>query len=871
MKSKWLNKTYDHAIAFLLWICLGLILTLFCLNQKILPVIAQTSLMVQTEIEPSQIEPQADQLYSSGQFNQAIKIWQQVFQLYQTRKDILNQARVLNNLSLAYQQLGQWSLAKDAIAQSLELLQTSHLSNSQAQLDIQAQALNNQGSLLMAIGQTESAFLVWQQTTTIYTKAGDDHGKIRSLINQSQALKALGMYQRSLTVINEAKQLLDQQPDTLLKVVGLNSLGNTWRLIGDFQQSQQILQQSLRIAEQLKSSQELALVLLSLGNTNRSQQNYQLALDFYQRAASISPDKITQIQAQLNQLSLLVETQQWLDANLLWPQIQPQIGNLPPSQAGIYAQINFARSLIKLKQAVKIDLDWSIIAQIVAESLQQAKSLGDERSQSYALGILAEVYTQTQQWSIAQDLTQQALLLAQSINATDIAYRWQWQLGKLLKTQGYLQEALSAYHQAVNTLKSLRSDLATTNQDIQFSFKESVEPVYREFVSLLLQPSLRPTQQNLLQARNLLESLQLAELDNFFQASCLETKTVQIEQVDPQTAVIYPIILADRLELIVSLPNQPLHHYTTVLPQIEIDNVVEKFRRDLIIPSHRGISHFSQQLYNWLIRPIEPDFANSDIKTLVFVLDGVLRNIPMAALHDGKQYLIEKYSIALAPGLQLIDPKKLPRNHLRVLIAGLTQARSGFPALENVAQELKAIKSKIPTSKVLLDQDFTSANLQSEIKSNFFPIVHIATHGQFSSIAAETFILAWDHRIGVEQLDQLLQLGEKDQQQAIELLVLSACETATGDKRAALGIAGMAIRSGARSTLATLWAISDEATLKLMDNFYQQLTKTKDNSQLDAHLTKAEALRRAQLSLLHNPRYQHPIYWAPFILVGNWL
>jgi len=144
-----------------------------------------------------------------------------------------------------------------------------------------------------------------------------------------------------------------------------------------------------------------------------------------------------------------------------------------------------------------------------------------------------------------------------------------------------------------------------------------------------------------------------------------------------------------------------------------------------------------------------------------------------------------------------------------------------------------------------------------------FNVVHLATHGQFSSDADKTFILTWDDRIKVKQLSAILRDRDSAEATPLELLVLSACQTASGDKRAALGLAGVAVRSGARSTLATLWSVSDEAASTLMPRFYQELTVP--------GTTKAQALQRAQLSLLKDPRFQLPLYWAPFVLVGNWL
>ncbi|MBD2164213.1 CHAT domain-containing protein [Calothrix membranacea FACHB-236] len=857
--SKYWKKIHNRVFIIILGILLGLVLTL-------LPVAAHNysqPLTVEQLSNSAQQEQQGRQYYEAGQFGEAIKIWQHVLQIYQSQKDELNQARVLNNLSLSYQQLGQWLKAKQAISSSLKLLDTKG-DRTKEKLNVQAQALNTQGSLELATGKSETALAIWQQATATYTKADNEIGVIKSLINQSQALKTLGLYRRALSTLTQVNDILQKQPDSAIKTAGLRSLGSSLRLVGNLTKAQQVLQQSLAIAQKLQSPLDISAALIDLGNVARANQDADSALAFYQQATAIAPSPILKMRSQLNQLSILIEQKKWTLAQTLWSQIQPQLANLPPSRASIYAQLNLVQSLIRLNQANVPDAPtMESIGKLLANNLQQAKTLGDKQAEAYALGKLGRLYEHTQQWQIAQELTQQALVLAQAINTPEIAYRWQWQLGRLLKQQGDELGAIAAYTQAVNTLQSLRSDLVAIDPDVQFSFRESVEPVYRQLVSLLLKPgNSQPSQKAIIEARQVIESLQLAELDDFLREACLDKKYAQIDQLDPQAAIIYPIILADRLEVILSLPKQPLQHYSTVLPEEQLETIVEKLRKKLVIRSKQDFLPLSQQIYDWLIRPVETELVKSGVKTLVFVPDGVFRNIPLAALHDGNQFVIEKYSIALTPSLQLLPPKRLLRRNFKVLGAGLTEARQGFSPLEYVEEELKKIKSEVP-STVLLNEDFTSKNLKTYLKSSFFPIVHIATHGKFSSKAIETFILAWDEQIRINELDNLLQLPEQKKRESLELLVLSACETATGDKRAALGLAGIAVRAGANSTLATLWAVNDEATANLMRYFYKHLSNSQES--------KAEALRRSQLALLKDPLYEHPVYWAPYILVGNWL
>ncbi len=805
-------------------------------------------------------------LYQAGKFAEAVELWQKAAQYYGEKSDSINQSLSLSYLSLAYQELGQWQNAQTAITQSLSLISNNQQQTTKNKL-ILAQILNTQASLQLATGKAETALNTWKQAEKTYSEVGDETGILGSKINQAQALQTLGLYRRAQIILEEINKKLLTAPDSLLKVTGLQSLGIALQVVGDLEKSQTVLEKSLAIAQELDSSFNTSEILFSLGNTARALKKYQNATSLYQKAAEKATNPITKIEAQLNYLSLLVETEHWRTVWFLLPQIQSEVTTLLPSRAALYAQVNLADSMIEMRNTPSLrNSSLPIptikeIAELLNRAIQQAKTIQDSRAESYAVGELGFLYEQTQEWENAQKLTQEALNLAQSINADNIAYRWQWQMGRILKHNGNLTGAVTVYTEAVKTLKSLRSDLVAINTDVQFSFRDSVEPVYRELVSLLLESN--PSQANLEQARSALESLQLAELDNFFREACLEGKSKSIEQVDPTAAVIYPIILPDRLGVILSLPGKPLVYYQTQLPQTEVENILDQMLQSMNPAfSNKQRLRISQQVYDWLIKPVETKLTQSQIKTLVFVLDGGFRSLPMAALHDGKQYLVEKYSVAISQGLQLLEPRSLNRKHIKVLTGGLTEARQGFSALPGVEVELKQIGSEV-NSDLLLNQEFTNKTLEAQIKSVAFPIVHLATHGQFSSKAEDTFLLTWNERINVKDLDQILRTTERSDREPIELLVLSACQTAVGDRRATLGLAGVAVRSGARSTLATLWSVRDQSTAELMTEFYRELSKTE--------VSKAEALRQAQLVLLKQSKYQHPFFWGPFVLVGNWL
>lgn len=808
----------------------------------------------------AQLDPlqQGRELYNAGRYADAASAWQTAANQFATAGDRPNQAMALSNLALAYQQLGQWQPATAAINTALQLARAAG-NRGQAVL---AQALNTQGSLYLTMGQPEPALTAWEAAAQTYRAIGDSNGTIRSQINQVQAMNALGLYRRALALVQDINQTLQKQPSSVTKMIGLRALGDALRHIGNLDQAEQVLRQSLSLAGASQSAAETTATWLSLGNTLRARQQTDAALTAYQEAATLSPTLLARVQAQLNQLSLLIEQKNIAAATTLATTLPDQLANLPPSHAAVVAQINFAQTLLLPGAADIPDLG---IAPILSRAIQQARLLRDTRTESYALGTLGEMYEHYQQLSDARTVTEQALLLAQAINASDITYRWQWQLGRILKAQSQNEGAIAAYTQAVNTLQTLRNDLVAINTDVQFSFRESVEPVYRQLVELLVQPdaSGEPSQANLAAARKVIESLQLAELDNFFREACLQATPVQIDRVDPKAAIVYPILLENQLSVILSIAGQPLHHYSTAISREEVERTIVSTRSSLSpIALSRDRYRLPRTAYNWLLRPGEAYLANSEVKTLVFVLDGPLRSFPMSALYDGSQFLIEKYNVALTPGLQLLDPRPLARQNMSVLTGGLTEARQGFSPLPGVAGELQQIAAAVP-SKLLLNENLTNANLERLLESVPFNIVHLATHGQFSSNAEETFILTWDDRLKVKQLSTLLQNRETVDTTPLELLVLSACQTASGDARAALGLAGVAVRSGARSTVATLWSVNDEAAAALMTRFYQELTKP--------GMTKADALRQAQLSLLQDPKFQLPYYWAPFVLVGNWL
>ncbi|QKQ74563.1 CHAT domain-containing protein [Nostoc sp. TCL240-02] len=840
------------------WLYIGLSILSLCLAVTNTP--ARASVQVSAKFtlnalaSTNQIE-QGRNLYRSGRFAEAVMVWQTAAQQYHTQGDRQNETLSLSYLSLAQQELNQWKAAEESIEQSLKLLQTSIPS---ADAILWAQVLNTQANLQLHNGKAEIALENWQQAQKYYEQAGDKMGSLGSQINQAQALQSLGFYRRSKQQLETLNQNLGAMPDSEIKVSGLRSLGLALLMIGDGK-SRQVLEQSLAIARKIEATSQLSSILLSLGKTAADLKDPEAALDYFEQAEQLTTNPSDRLQARLAKFKLFLDYDKPELATSLAPQLLQQLGELPPSHTSLYAAINFVASLNRQSNFNQI-IPLKDLAQLMAVTVKSAQQIQDAQAEAYALHQWGKLYRRTQQLSQAQELTQKSLNIARQLQAEDIIAQSAWQVGQLYKEQGDRPEAITAYTEAVKALKSIRGDLVSVNPDVQFSFRESVEPVYRELVGLLLDQ--QPSQVELMKARDLIEALQVAELDNFFREACLDISQ-QIDKIDPNATVVYPIILPDRLAVILSKTGQPLRYYVTQKSIADIEQTLEKFLVALNpVSNSKERDRLSQEIYSWLIRPAEMDQAFKDTQTLVFVLDGRLRNIPISALYDGKQYLIEKYAVALSPGMQLMSARSLQPNDINAIVGGISQSRNGFSALPAVELEVKQI-SKAVRSSMLLNQQFTSQALASHVKSSSADIVHLATHGQFSSRLEDTFLLTWDGEVNVKELSELLKNRGGESSKAIELLVLSACDTATGDDRAVLGLAGLAVKSGARSTIATLWPVKDKAAEMLMTRFYEQLRQPK--------ITKAEALRQAQINLIRQTDFHDPFFWSAFVLVGNWL
>ncbi|MEL6927251.1 MAG: CHAT domain-containing protein [Cyanobacteria bacterium J06600_6] len=828
-------------------------------------------------------------LYQQGAFVAAKDVWLESASLSARQGDILSQALALNNIAAANQSLGEWQQSSESIAESLALLATEdNLLNEPEYWSITAKIQNTQGNWQLHAGQTALALESWQAAEQNYRQANDRPGIITASINQAKALQFLGSNVRAVKLLKQIERTIEQQPE--LQAANLRYLGVGLRKLGKLAQAEEILQQSIKRAD---NAQTANLARLELGNLYRQQsdrarsigrqdlaQNYfDLALSSYETAAE--SDSLSQ-RARLNQLSLLVIGNRNAEAEALLTKFSLPT-QLEPNRQQISALLSYARSLTCLQMsdpqgivcpsqdagAVK-PKNVSEIVKIIKRAIAQAQAIQNPLAEAQALNQLAAVSELKGDYSQAQTLANQALLLLEGRSAPEIAYRLEWQLGRILRQQNQLTAATAAYQSAIASLEQVRQNIVFIDPQAQFSFRDRVEPVYRQYADLILTSTgdRALTQANLREAIRAINALQLAELENFL--GCDLSQLIRLDEttVDPAAAQIYPIVLNDRLITIVEIANQPLIYREVKVERSQVESTVEQLQTNLSQPAKTPEALAQgQQVYKWLIEPLESVLSNnSQIETLVLLPDSLLRNIPFAALYDGEEYLIEKnYNFAISPRLKLFSPSPSGKP-LKVLTGGVELAQTiegiNFPPIAQVKQELTQIAAEVETNNPLLNDAFTTANIQQELNRGDFSVIHWKTHGVFSSDPDSTFLVAYQDSIKANDLQSLVQTASQSGRKPLELLVLSACETAKGDRFAILGLAGLTVRTGARTALSSYWRADDRATTLLMTYFYRQL---------EAGATKAEALKQAQLYLLREEGYFAPHYWSTYVLVGNWL
>lgn len=707
----------------------------------------------------------------------------------------------------------------------------------------------------------------------------------------------------------------DSAVEPLARARTAAALGAAWLKLDSQDEAARLLQQAL--AGPLPA-RERAAVLLDLGNLALTQRRLADADAAWTAAAALAPgDAELSLVSELNRLRLLSDAADETRLGRLQSALARSalLGD-PATRARL--ALNVAAQAASLGPAGS-ELAWRAHEQ----GRTLALAAGESRLAAEAYEGLASLYEAQQRPEEALRLVEQGIAQARRVDARERLMQLEGQAGRLALRLGDTERALAAYRRAVEHVEAVRSDIPVRYQDGRSSFRDTLEPLYLGLTDLLLRRSdaVPPAERSglLRQARDTVELIKQTELEDWLRSRCGVEANRLAWKPPAGSALLHAIILPDRLELLIETQAGITRRSAAITGErlrAEVLDFVSALRE------RHPLQARAEGLYDVLIAPLEPLLAVERIDTLVIVPDGVLRLLPFAALHDGKGWLLQRFAIGTLPGLSLMPAPRGARAPLQALLTGMSEPGpvldklprelvdsmldAGDPtrqggaaagsgpgrtpgsttasttastpaqeaeqkaqrtvvlrealALPGVRQEIEALARVMP-GKVLLDGAFTLQALKAQMRTSAPPIVHIASHGVFGSSAESTFIMTYDELLTLDGLQSLLR-DERPREATIELLTLSACQTAEGDDRAPLGMSGTALKARARTVLGTLWPVADDAAQQVMEGFYRHLA--------EGRLSRAAALRDAQLALAAKPGRGHPFFWAPFALIGDW-
>ena len=767
---------------------------------------------------------------SIGKTQQAIEYYNQDLEIALSISDRGGEGRALGNLANAYVNLGQYQEAISLYEQRLEIAHSSEDRTGEGR------TLGNLGSTYTILGQYQRAINLYEQQLLITREVGDRSGEGAALGNLGIAYRNLGQYQRAIDLFGQQLMIAQEIGERAIESAALGSLGSVYINLGEYQRAIDLFEQQLKLSQEIRDPVGESRALGNLGVTYVSLGQYSKAIEFYEKDLIIAREigDLAGEGVTLNNLGFLYETYQ-----------RPSL------------------SIILYKQSVNTRKQ---VSQVIRDPRLR---------QSYAERIFTGTYHRLADLLLTQGRTTESFHLIELLKVQELSeYTNQDQGLSKLPDLALLPEEAQVWD-AYNQLLTAKQ----TNSE-----EEAAQQSYQAAVSALEQSIPDPN------------SPEIAQATDFF-----IDKVQAIVAAQPGTVVIYPLVLNDKLWLLWTNKAGFGSHQVSDVGQSALSQTVTAFRQ-AVENRNSGLDTLqadARQLYNWLIAPVEAALGD-DLRHLVLALDGTARYLPIAALHDGEQYLVEKYSIAtiLAASLTSTESRfPLGPETVDMLAAGVSRGFESFHALPYVPIELNSIvrdptlggdDTGVYPGRQLLDDTFTLENLQANLAGK--TLLHIATHGEFipGNRYASYLLLGNGERLLIPEIANLGSALSN-----VHLVVLSACQTGLGGAdEEGLEIAGLGyyfFQNQVDAVMASLWNVSDSSTSHLMRWFYQILAE----GTATQPITKAEALRQAQLAMLRSnqpgadnddrfiyvPRdgdaspptvgVAHPYYWAPFILIGN--
>ncbi|KPA11688.1 conserved hypothetical protein, secreted [Candidatus Magnetomorum sp. HK-1] len=738
-------------------------------------------------------------------------------------------------------------------------------------------------NLFIQKGQYLYAVQVLDNISKNFSKSSVNY--LKSQIIKANAIKAMGQHKRALSILTPLLQNIKEYAPAELAVRYYIILGKIYVSFSNQEIASKCFEKGLKIAKQSANQLLVSEVLNEMGIlfyiyaekpgfAENSIQAFEHAINYSEEVLSVTPDIHFfhgQLLVNIARASLHpknnFETAKKLDRI---NQALNFILDLPDTYkkgrqlliiANFFEQVAL---LDKKKSAHYLEKAFKIYNTI--DDLNQL--INNDRLASMVYCRMGALYERSNMLDSSITLTRKAIFAAQKISDTEQIYVAHWQLGRLYNKMGQTFLAIDQYQKSIEALTPIRQQIYHSDLMKKNVFDRSIKPVYLELAEIffdLASTQIKPEEYEKMirQVWTTMDKVKSAELEDIFHDECVSyQKSNYLSLDDPLdfSAVMYLIPFQKQPGMIIKLPNGFKHFRLKVYTQT-FNKEIYKFRH--AISQFGEIEDYAIKLYEWIISPIYNDLKKQEVKTLVVASDGAIRLLPFSLfLKYDETFLIEEFEIVTIPSLKLTRTAQTNRDTPNILLCGLTKERiignKIYPALPFVNKELEKIR-KIVSGDIFLNADFSLSNLSKFLSQNEISIIHMATHGEFVGIPEKTFLLTEKGRLTINDLEKLI---KQTPSASIDLLTLSACQTALGDERAAFGLAGVAVKAGAKCAVASLWSVDDYTSQKIITEFYQNVYINKTS--------KAKALQLAQIKLLEKPQYWNPAYWAAFLVIGNW-
>lgn len=920
--------------------------SLFPLTLRFDPAVALAQTLQDRQVEEFRLYREGVEQFQQGRYREALQTFEQALAIAREMDDRDRQGRTLSYMGFVYFTLEDYPKALEFYQQALaaykaigENDKNGDISYDSVYKNNEASLLNNIGSVYSNLGDYEVALQFHQQALEIARKTGNLGLKKKALNNVGQIYSSLGEYALALDFYQQALEMRDRVVDNSDAGVNQYNIGLVYFKLGDYAKALDFFEQTLTLVRKLENKAGEINTLNVIGNVHSKRKEYELALDFYQQALEIAKtiekpslkgaalSNIGKVYHHLKQDERALEFYQ--QSLTIYQKLGDKDGEsiiLDNIGEAYFNLEQYPTALEYYQQALTINRD-------IGNKAEEGKNLSN-------IGYLLKQQNQTklaivffkQSVNVREDIRDNIEELSQELQQsyTEIIADDYRTLADLLLQQDRVLEAqrvldLLKVQELNEYLQNVRGNENTNRGIPNTPSEQEIWSNYTDLTDLAIKIGQELTQLRQLENRTPEQEQRIAQLvaaqkeilqqfNTFIDSPEVQTnldklsRTAQqqnialedlnalqdnLSELNQNAVLFYPLILEDRLELILVTPDSPPIRRTVPVSKQQLNAAIVEFRRALQNPNLNA-QRRAQSLYNWLIKPIEADLETAKAQTIIYTPDGQLRYIPLAALYDGEQWLVERFRINNITSASLTDFNRKPSSSQRILAGAFANVsypvRVGeeeffFKALPFAGTEVENLAEIASQTTPLIDMAFSRDRTVPQMDD--YSIVHFATHGAFVVGSPQnSFILFGDGQIAT--LNEIKNWSLKN----VDLVVLSACETGVGGRfdngEEILGLGYQFQRAGARATIASLWSVDDGGTQVLMNAFYTMLQQP--------GMTKAEALRQAQISLIAGDdsalreergivavrsldnlepevanRLSHPYYWAPFILIGNGL